>query len=438
MVWLSYLKLFFVLIIIAWTTNSFRIKSSNPTDYFDINKEVIQLRRDSDSSGKLFSNLQLLRSLSRDDIPSYLQFKYPARRLSHTDYYTTLDTNNTVTLPLRNIMKSGYTGVVDIGNPKQELYWIFDTGSSIMFVNSFYWEIDHWEDNPQYDPEESTSADVPEITKPIQINYGGGFLKGNMIKDTVWLHDMEIPSQDIAEVTDEDEGSTPNFSWLIGLGYPQLAPHGELLLFDNIMQRKLLEKNIFTTYYYADGIHSDLVFGRIDSKYYTGDINYVDVQKQYHWNIKIDDIKIGGKPMNFCPKGWQGLVDSGTNLNTFEYQEYLSIGKEINYSSDNKWKELSKYPSLTYVIGGVDYTFTPEEYFASDPENPENWELGFFPMDVFQDQDHPAMVIGVQFMMKYFTIYDRDFNQVGFALASNLEVNNKESNEVDTIDEMDP
>lgn len=58
-------------------------------------------------------------------------------------------------------------------------------------------------------------------------------------------------------------------------------------------------------------------------------------------------------------------------------------------------------------------------------------------MDVFRDQDHPAMVIGVQFMKKFFTIYDRDFNQVGFALAAHLEVNKELNAEVDTIEEMD-
>lgn len=190
-----------------------------------------------------------------------------------------------------------------------------------------------------------------------------------MIKDSVWLHDMEVPSQEIAEVTDEDEGSTPNFSCLIGLGYPQLAPHGELLLFDNIMQRGLLDKNIFTSYYYSDGIHSDLVFGRIDSKYYTGDIKYHDVQKQYHWNIRIDDIKIDGKPMNICPNGCQGLVDSGTNLNTFEYAQYMPLSKELKLNSFKGCEDISKFPSMTYVISGVDYTFSAEEYFSKEEQD---------------------------------------------------------------------
>ena len=204
------------------------------------------------------------------------------------------------------------------------------------------------------------------------------------------------------------------------------------------MQRGLLDKNVFTMYYYPDSIHSDLVFGRIDSKYYTGDIKYHDVQKQYHWNIKIDDIKIGGKPLNMWPKGWQGLVDSGTNLNTFERKQNSEITKQLNYQILNlNCNDLSSFPDLTYVIGGIDYTFSPNEYFVFEKKSSVNdWEIGFFAMDVFRDEDHPAMVIGVQFMKKYFTIYDRDFNQVGFALSSQLNVNKNEMKEVDAIEEM--
>lgn len=306
-----------------------------------------------------------------------------------------------------------------------------------MFINAFTCNGNHCKTNPQYDHDKSSTYDGSD-PKEVSLTYGGGYLKGKLIKDTVWIHNMQVPEQELAEVTDQDEGSTTNFSCLIGLGFPELAPHGELLLFDNIMDHGLLDQNVFTSYYYKDGIHSALDFGSIKPEYYEGEIHYHDVQERFHWNIKIDDIKVNGEPLHLCEKldGCQGLVDTGTNLNTFEETEYAAIMDKINY--DGTCDDLSNYPTLTYVIGGVDYTFEPEEYFITDESDGfKECEPGFFKMNVYNSpEEQPAMVIGVQFMTKYFAIFDRDNDKVGFALASNLEVDTEFTKEVDEIEEL--
>lgn len=53
-------------------------------------------------------------------------------------------------------------------------------------------------------------------------------------------------------------------------------------------------------------------------------------------------------------------------------------------------------------------------------------------MDVFFDSRHPAMVLGVLFSQKYFTIYDRDNDRVGFA-RSNTDLVYGDDTEVDRI-----
>lgn len=296
------------------------------------------------------------------------------------------------------------------------------------------------EKNPQFTSSKSSTYDNSD-QKSVQLTYGGGYLKGNIIKDTVHLSNIEVLEQEIAEVTEQDERSTTNFSCLIGLGFPELAPHGELLLFDNMMNRQVLDSNVFTTYYYKDDIHSDLHFGGINKQYYTGEIHYVDVQKRYHWNIKIDDIKINGNALNLCAKtnGCQGLVDTGTNLNTFESEEYAAV---MEHFADSRGGydcgKLSGLPTITYVIGGTDYSFSAAEYMAKEYNV---CQLGFFKMDVFRDpEEQPAMVIGVNFMKKYFTVFDRSDDsrpRVGFALASDLKVDSSRNSEVDKIEVND-
>ena len=162
MVWHTTSNLLIILILTITLVSSFRIKSGNIDSDFDIGDGVIQLKRENNSQSNLISNLQLINSLSSEHTPSYLQFKYPAKTNSRTEYDTSSDSAKSVKIPMRDILSSGFTGVVNIGNPRQELYCIIDSGSSVMFVNSYYCEQDHWEKNPQYDPTKSTSAVIPD------------------------------------------------------------------------------------------------------------------------------------------------------------------------------------------------------------------------------------------------------------------------------------
>jgi len=287
------------------------------------------------------------------------------------------------------------------------------------------------QNNPQYVSGDSETFDDSQ-SMDVRLNYGSGYLSGYEFRDTVWVQNLEIPDQELAEVIEQDEGSTTNFSCLIGLGFPELAPNGELMLFDNMMQQGVLAENLFTVYYYNDNIHSDIIFGGLSREYYEGDINYVNVQERYHWNIRIDDFLVNGESIDACPNGCQGLVDTGTLLNTYEPDQYDSIRERMPDVVD--WEDLSNFPTLTYVIGGIDYTLEPQDYVIRPCH--ETCKSGFFKMAVFEDPQSPAMVIGVVFMKKFFTVFDRtdDSNpRVGFALASDISADGDLNSDVDNI-----
>jgi hypothetical protein len=310
---------------------------------------------------------------------------------------------------------------------------------------------DHCADNPQFistnsesydrseaclDPSTDTDGDGNPCTE--SITYGGGFLQGNIVRESVWIESMEVENQDIAEVTAEDNESTPNFSCLIGLSFPELAPRGENLLFDNMMAQELLNENLFTTFYYADFEHADLYFGGVLDQYYTGEINYAPVQRREHWNIRIDDVLLDGVSTGMCDTdlGCQGIVDTGTNANTFESEQWNNIispaipDQLYECNSDN-----INNPTMTYVINGISYTFEPNEYAV--PSGDGYCDIELFDMNVFEDPNQPSIVLGVSFLRKYFTIFDRtdDANpQIGFALGNvELTINADEYDRVDEI-----
>lgn len=136
---------------------------------------------------------------------SYLQFPATITRTQEGD-----DSESVIELPQYDIPKSGYTGMLSVGTPPQELPCIFDTGSSVLWINSDTCTMDNCEKNPQYIHESSST--YKEDGQLVELTYGGGFLKGQLIDETVTLGHLHIPHQTIGSVTEEDKGSTDNFS----------------------------------------------------------------------------------------------------------------------------------------------------------------------------------------------------------------------------------
>ena len=312
---------------------------------------------------------------------------------------------------------------------------------TVAYLNfsSFTWNNNNWGLNPQFLAENSATYDDSNAF-PERIIYGGGYLDGQVIRDSVFIETMEVHNQDIALVTSEDDESTPNFSCVIGLSFPELAPQGETLLFDNMISQELLDQNLFTTYYYPDGEHADLYFGGILDRYYEGEINYVPVQERQHWNIRIDDVLVDGISTGICSEeyGCIGLVDTGTNSNSIEGEAFDTVASAVFESPEQMNgfacdSEDINLPDISYVIGGVSYSFDYLEYsFNTDGI----WFFDMFSMDVFNDPNSPSIVLGVSFLRKYFTVWDRSDDEnprIGFAVSSNLEVDRSEFAELDSI-----
>lgn len=74
-------------------------------------------------------------STGRERDRSFLQLKYAAEDYFENSGSHLQDTSRgEVNSPSVDIPYNGYTAILGIGNPPQEFYCIFDTGSSVMFV----------------------------------------------------------------------------------------------------------------------------------------------------------------------------------------------------------------------------------------------------------------------------------------------------------------
>jgi len=73
-----------------------------------------------------------------------------------------------------------------------------------------------------------------------------------------------------------------NFEAIVGMAYPALAEKGVTPVFDEMIEQKLLKKNVFAFYFTSKqaenlGLKSDLTLGYYDSAKFKGDVHWNEV-----------------------------------------------------------------------------------------------------------------------------------------------------------------
>jgi len=205
----------------------------------------------------------------------------------------------------------------------------------------------------------------------------------------------------------------------LGMAYPILStPLGVVPPFDQLVAQNLIPTAIFSSYLSSNETNSSvLILGGIDKQYYTGDINYVVFNILQgllgYWLITGTDIKVMGKSLGncfLCPL----IVDTGTSVITGPpgYVEPLldAIGY-VNPDCSNR----NQLPTISFTLSGIDMTLEPSFYvlYGADETGQNVCQLGIESLD----PGLPIWILGDPFLRKYYTIFDRQNNQVGFATA---------------------
>ena len=137
------------------------------------------------------------------------------------------------------------------------------------------------------------------------------------------------------------------FDGILGLSFPSLSASGYTPVFDNIIDQKLLTHNQFSFYYSPlPEQNSAFILGEPARDLYTGEIDYVDVSREFYWELNLHDILVDGKPMNFCPDGpCKIVVDTGTSLLTGPSSHVTRLLQEVDIEED--CSAFSSLPDLT-------------------------------------------------------------------------------------------
>uniref|UniRef100_UPI0037E801D2 napsin-A n=1 Tax=Semicossyphus pulcher TaxID=241346 RepID=UPI0037E801D2 len=340
------------------------------------------------------------------------------------------DSSPSLQLPverLTNFMDAQYYGMISIGTPPQDFTVMFDTGSSNLWVPSIhcsFLDVACWLHH-RYNSKKSSTY-VQNGTK-FSIQYGRGSLSGFISEDTVSVAGLPIPKQQFGEAV-KQPGITfavARFDGVLGMGYPTISVANVIPVFDTAMAAKLLPQNIFSFYISRDPaaeVGGELMLGGTDPQYYTGDLHYVNVTRKAYWQIQMNGVEVGNQ-LTLCKTGCQAIVDTGTSLMVGPVEEIRALHKAIGalpllmgeYLID--CKKIPSLPVISFNIGGKMFNLTGEDYVIKESQMGTSICLsGFMAMDI-PPPAGPLWILGDVFIGKFYTVFDRNADRVGFAPA---------------------
>jgi len=277
------------------------------------------------------------------------------------------------------------------------------------------------------------------------IKYGSGMVRGHVVQDDIEMGEVKLKQARFGEVGSESGTAfvKGHFSGIVGLAFPSLAAANMYPLFDQVIDQKVLKDNEFA-FFFSNRVDkpSRLMLGDSAKGSWTGELAVHDVITNNYWAIRMVDVMVGDERMNLCPdEGCKVAVDTGTSLITgpsFQLQQLLNkldIHQECVNWDDIKDMSLlleatkpdgSKYIK-PYPLSKKDFVFEMKD----DKGVRKTCTPGLMALDVPQPRG-PLWILGDLFMMKYFTQYNRNTNQIKMGLAKE-ESDMQEESETETM-----
>jgi len=323
--------------------------------------------------------------------------------------------------PIHDFNDLSYTGTIYVGTPGMQSEVVFDTGSSNLWV-------------PNKKPglfskkhiyEHSKSSTYKANGQKFNIQYGSGPVSGYLSEDTVYWGDLKLSNFTFAEINDltglgKLYTSTP-MDGILGLAFKPLSQDGVPVPIQALQASGQLAENCFA-FYLGAGSTSELLFGGVDSKHYTGDFTYVPLNAETYWQVHMNKLMLGDEQIGgLLTKTQKAIVDSGTSLLAGTQSDVQAIAKQLGATSEGgaliaDCTKVDAMPDLTFYLGGG-WTSAGSPFIVKISET------------IIQKQGNQCVlgisaspgdmwILGDVFMRVYYTKFDWGNSRIGFAKAA--------------------
>lgn len=355
--------------------------------------------------------------------------------------------------------KPAYFGYIYVGYPRQQRFTVvFDTGSGHLFVPSTKCTTRTCKSHRRFDRRDSisaveldhTGAPIPADGKDrdqVSISFGTGDVLGDFVRDFVCLSSsdnssslMASPPKDClkvrvitaTEMTDEPFSEFA-FDGVLGLGLGALAVDPEFSYFGELAKQETLQEPRFGFFLSRnDGTPSEIAFGGHDERRVSEPLQWAKVLKPElgHWQVRIQSVKVAGVPLPLCESGTcVGIVDTGTSLLGAPKKHirdiHLKLARKVPGDPEKLDCRDIAGPELTFDLGDFEISLGAEDYsrpaamrIQSQSGAQVVCRATLLGVDMSVDGHNPlTFILGEPILRKYYTAFDWNKQEIGFALA---------------------
>jgi hypothetical protein len=324
-------------------------------------------------------------------------------------------------VPIHDFSNAQYYGPITVGTPPQTFNVVFDTGSSNLWVPSSTCSFFSCWFHPKYtDSDSSTYVANGTVFK---IEYGSGPVSGYLSNDVVGFGSQTITGQTFAEINNATglgaAFAIGKFDGILGLAFPSISVFGIPTVFENGVSQGLFAQAQFAfSLSKTSGVDGELTLGGYDASKFSGSLTWVPLISESYWEVQLTAFNLGGQPISTATKA---VIDTGTSVMAGPSAEVANLAKiagatpfplnPAEYTID--CSKISTLPDLTIGLGGNTFVLTPTDYIVNVSGE---CLFGFIGIDIPAPRG-PLWIMGDTFIRKYYSVFDYQNKQVGFATA---------------------
>lgn len=324
---------------------------------------------------------------------------------------------------------SEYFGLISVGSPAEDFHVLFDTGSGNLLLPSADCDGVACKKHRRLNASASTSSvSIAFLSKPntpigddgdqdvINLVYGTGEATGVIIQDKVCVGSTCARANLVAAV---EESAAPfadaPFDGIFGLGLTSLSEAPAFNVLDCMVRDKAVKKGMFSVYLgETDAEESEILFGSFRAEHMVGSLFWAPVMKTTgFWQVPLDAITLGGRNLAGSSNA-SAVLDTGTSLLAGPPAVINELLDKLNVATN--CSNFHSLPDIAFVVAGHVLSLSPKDYVDRDTVANE-CTLPLMTQDVKKGEGQ-VWILGDPFLRKYYTVYNRDKLEVGFALAA--------------------
>jgi len=319
--------------------------------------------------------------------------------------------------------KTAYFGTLHVGTPKQKFTVVFDTGSGNLLVPGKDCMSTACLQHDRFD--ESSSSTMKEVNcdgTPVEgegsidevtIKFGTGEITGRCLEDRICVGSICSDGHFIAA---SDETAHPfaafAFDGVLGLALPGMAQGPSFSLLERLNAAGALKEPVFSVFLSDnDSEGSEIVFGEKRGTRMATELFWVPVSRPTgYWQVQIEDVTLNGKNQGICTN-CQVAVDTGTSELAGPSDVITQLEKSLDVAAD--CSNFAELPKLGFLVKGKILNLDPKDYIDKAEGD---CKVSLMRLDV-PPPNGPLFVFGIPFLQKFYTVYNRQTKQIGFAVA---------------------